>query len=67
MDWLKWLELLIWTILVLGILRWVCDRLIGSEACDQTVGQLAADFIKFVLLVPFRLLRWILRQARNDR
>lgn len=36
--------------------------LIGRGAEEQMVGQLAADVIRFLFLLPFRLLRWLARR-----
>ena len=39
--------------------------ILGNEAYAQMVGTLAADVMRFLLLFPFRALRWLARRIRS--
>lgn len=56
------LYLLVPIALFLIILKLGLRLFLGRGAEDQMVGQLAADVIRFLFLLPFRLLRWFARR-----
>lgn len=42
---------------VLAIFRWVLELLIGRDAANHAIGDLAASAIKNIIAFPFRVLR----------
>lgn len=65
-----WLTLLISGFFLLSILRSLFNLMLGSRATDHMVGILAADAVRFsltgafrLLLMPFRLIGWLLRRS----
>lgn len=55
-----WLRLAITVVVGLSIARAVLRMVLGGPASDHTVGILAANAIRFCLLLPFRLIGTLL-------
>lgn len=49
----------------LAVLRVLAGLFLGANAADQMVGTLAADVVRFFLLLPFRGFRVLLRFLIN--
>jgi predicted PurR-regulated permease PerM len=56
-----WALVLLVVVFALMVLRALAALLIGPNAADQMVGTLAADVVRFFLLLPFRGFRALLR------
>lgn len=62
-----WVVVMVGVGLVTWFLRTALSVVLGRNAADQAVGALAADLIKValrILLLPFRLVGWLLRRRR---
>lgn len=57
-------HLLIPIALLLMIIGWGLRLLLGHGAMEQMVGTLAADVVRFLFLLPFRILRWVARRMK---
>ena len=58
------IKMLISLALLLIVIGWGFNLILGRGAMEQMVGTLAADVIRFLFLLPFRILRWLLRQMK---
>ncbi len=56
-----WALILVLVVVGLALLRVVAGLFLGQRASDQMVGTLAADVVRFLLLLPFRGFRALLR------
>ena len=54
-----WLLLLVGAFAVFAILRAIMEMTIGKKSTDHAVGALAADGLKNLIALPFRIIRWI--------
>ena len=53
------LLLLVGAFAVFAILRAIMEMTIGKKSTDHAVGALAADGLKNLIALPFRIIRWI--------
>lgn len=56
-----WLLLIVGILAGLAMLRGIMELLVGKASTDHVVGELIADSIKWSLMLPFRLIGWVLR------
>ena len=56
-----WAVMLILVAIALKLLRALAALFLGTNAADQMVGTLAADVVRFLLLLPFRGLKWFVQ------
>ncbi|MEM2001026.1 MAG: hypothetical protein QXT77_00070 [Candidatus Methanomethylicaceae archaeon] len=61
----SWVLVLVLVWVVLAALRGLATLLLGRGAADEMVGTLAAHFVMAVVLLPFRLLRWLFGMGRH--
>ena len=64
------ISLVILGIIGISVLRGIASLIIGSGASDEMTGQLAADFVRFILrccIFPFRIVGWIFRSISMGR
>jgi hypothetical protein len=59
-----WLFLLTLPVLLVLVIRWLVRMVIGQRAADHLVGTLAADLIRAIILLPFRILGLLFRRRR---
>lgn len=62
LEQLPWFVVLaVLALAVLSMLRAASNLLLGRAATDHVVGDLAADVVRFVIKLPFRLVGWAAR------
>lgn len=58
------LSLLAIIVILLVPTKWFLSRLLGRDATNQMIGTLAADVVRFIFLLPFKVIKWLLRRMR---
>lgn len=58
----SWVGILILVAIAGSLLRLFLALFLGTRAAAHTVGILAADAIRFAVLLPFRIVGWIFRR-----
>jgi len=63
-----WIVVVILLIFVMAILRWILSLVLSKEGIGHVEGIYMVRFIDFIFLLPFRLIRLIVRLfSRNDQ
>jgi hypothetical protein len=57
-----WLLIPVLFVIAILVLRTVFSLIIGKEATTEMFGSLAADAVKFLWLLPFRSVAWVVRR-----
>jgi hypothetical protein len=58
----SWVGILILLAIIGSLIRLFLGMFLGSQAASHTIGILAADAIRFLIFLPFRIVGWIFRR-----
>lgn len=62
-----WVSVLIMVIVGIALLKAISSIFIGENSTDHMVGVLAADFVRSLVLLPFRAVGFIFRAISGKR